>query len=177
MSNNWPSNEGSYNRDAELFCSRNVGFEPRVLMPTLNLARRGFRTLPDAGFRLCVLRLQWYQTRASNLTSWHCSDAKTPASSFASWLLQCSWDASFDPHVLVLYWCRGAGFIVCVLVLHEWLWLALRLEYRLCSLMTCLQFRQSTEPPPKFSKLCGWQRRVSKYFEFFFLAAMLSRLD
>jgi len=24
-------------------------------MPTLNLARRGFRTLPDAGFMLCVL--------------------------------------------------------------------------------------------------------------------------
>ena len=27
-------------------------------IPTLNLARRGLRTLPDTGFVLCVLRLQ-----------------------------------------------------------------------------------------------------------------------
>ena len=84
------------------------------------------RTLLDAGFELC-------QTRAS---------------CFASWPLQCSWDASFDPRVWVLYWYWGAGFMLCVLALHEWLWLASRLGYRLCSLMTCLQwFLDSLQNP------------------------------
>ena len=49
-------------------------------MPTPNHAGCGFRTLPDTGFRLCVLRLQWCR------------------------------DAGFDPRVLVLYWCKDTGF-------------------------------------------------------------------
>jgi len=58
---------------------------------------------------------------ASNLASWHCSDARTWDSNLASWLLQCSWGAGFGSRVLVLYRCRGAGFMLCVLALHEWL--------------------------------------------------------
>ena len=56
-------------------------------MLTLNLARRGLWTLPDAGFRLCVLRLQWCR------------------------------DTGFEPRVLALQWCQDAGFELRVLVI------------------------------------------------------------
>jgi len=66
--------------------------------------------------------------RASNPTSWHCSDVETRARS-----------PRFDTAVtlkrglrgllLELQWCWDAGFNLCVLTLHRWLWLALRLEY------------------------------------------------
>jgi len=73
------------------------------------------RTLPDAGFKLCVLVLQWHWDAGFKL----CVLAiETRASSSASWPL------------------------------HEWLWLALRLKYRLYFLMTYPQwFLDSLQNP------------------------------
>ena len=62
-------------------------------MLTLDLARCGLRTLPNAGLMLCILKLQWCrdtgfepcQTQASCSTFWGCSDVETWASNLASW--------------------------------------------------------------------------------------------
>jgi len=43
-------------------------------MPTLNLARRGFRTLPDAGFRLASWGCGDVESRALGSGTWDCSD-------------------------------------------------------------------------------------------------------
>ena len=147
MGSNWTSNEGSYNWDAGLLCSWNTGLspaishrndarrrpralrlgvvvvlkrEPPTLYPLIDvMLDAGFKLCVwDAGFKLCVLALKW------------------------------SWDASFESYILALQWCWGAGFKPCILALNEWLWLASRLKYRLCYLMTYPKwFLDSLQPP------------------------------
>jgi len=65
------------------------------------------------------------ETRDLDSVSWYCNNAETRLSRSASWSLQWCWDAGFNPRVLVLRW---------------WRWLALRLEFGFCFLMTCLQW-------------------------------------
>jgi len=100
-----------------------AGFEPLVLV--FSHWKCWLRALYDAGFELCVLALQW------------------------------SWDTGFESCVLTLRWRLDTGFELCVLAL-QWSWghgfrascfdfarvalIASRLEYRLCSLMTCSQW-------------------------------------
>jgi len=57
-----------------------------------------------------------------------------------TWTLKWYWDAAFELCVLALQWCWDAAFDPCVLPLHKWLWLASRLKYELCYLMTGLQW-------------------------------------
>ena len=126
MGSNWPCNESSYNRDARLLCSWNVGFEPRVLALHRWL-RHGLQ----------ALRLS------------HCSDVKTRTSTLAflvsAVMLRCSLQA------LCLSHCsndKTRAWSSASWPLHEWLWLALRLKYRLWFLMTCPQwFLDSLQNP------------------------------
>jgi len=49
-----------------------------------------------------VMRAVITETRVSSLASSYCNNAETRVSTLASWSLQCCWDASFNPRVLVL---------------------------------------------------------------------------
>ena len=53
----WPSNEGSYNWDAELTCSGNAGLSSAFSY--WDAAGRELRALLDASFEPCILALQW----------------------------------------------------------------------------------------------------------------------
>jgi len=90
------------------------------------------------------------EMRASSSASWFCSDAETRALSPASFLRN---DAEAWVLSLASWHCVNDFYQPCV-------W---SMGYTSDDLSSVI-FRQSIEPPPKFSKLCGWLEWVSKHF-------------
>ena len=153
MGSPWPSNEGSYNWDAELPSSWNVD---------LNSV---FSRRDNAGRESWALRFGHcggVKTRASDsvFPYWHGIRSVPWASRLRHGLQALTWVSSFVPeHKVVLrhgLWALRLAIAVVLrfglwalrFALYEWLWLASYLKHELCYLITCLQwFLDSLQNP------------------------------